>query len=96
MDHYSLKWPADFDDYSWEVEAKGWFSGVQVSVGDKVFKPVFYDKGRLAQEIEDALANHKYFAETDIVVVDHVSRETMEAAISAMSEAGELLSFFTR
>ena len=94
MDHYSLKWPDDFEDYSWEIEAKGWFTGVQILFGDKVFTPVFYDRARLEQEIGDAIASQKYFAETRLVVVDRVSRASIEDSISAMAEAGELLSFF--
>jgi hypothetical protein len=55
MSNTLLELPADFDDYEWEVEAKGWFSEARMIVAGKRYRLNFYDAVRLAQTIQDDL-----------------------------------------
>lgn len=81
-------YPGSMDDDDWAItEVKGW---IQVTVtwpeGEKVI--TFYDPFRLAQEIDDGVAGHGYFAEAAVVVVPTVTREAIEAAVARMAESG--------
>jgi len=51
MPSYSLKWPSDFEDYVWELESKGWFTGLEITLDGKKSTPVFYDEAGLRLEI---------------------------------------------
>ncbi|MER7128233.1 hypothetical protein [Streptosporangium saharense] len=53
---------------------------------------MFYDPVRLGQEITDELERGgALFREPNLVVIDRVTREHMEAAIGALAESGFLL-----
>lgn len=72
--------PADFDKYAGEVEAKGWLSGALLSVSGKEYSLTFYDPVRLAQTIHDELERGNVFYEPNLVVVRAVTRSEMEVA----------------
>ncbi|MFG3597427.1 hypothetical protein [Bradyrhizobium sp. RDI18] len=55
MPGFSLDLPADFADYEWEVETKGWFCEARIIVSGKRYRLNFYDPVRLGQEIESEL-----------------------------------------
>jgi len=76
--------PDDYDDYGWEVEAKGWFEA-QVSVGDSTIPVLFYDPVRLAQDVEAELAERGYAAMRRIVVVPAVTENNMRAVVARLS-----------
>jgi hypothetical protein len=82
----TVRWPDDFDDYAWEVESKGWFDGVTVEWNGASIRPVFYDPVRLSQAISDELAGGLFFRESNLVVIENVTRDHMDAAIAALSE----------
>lgn len=90
MKNYTLEWPADFEDYSWELESKGWFSGLLVIVNGKTFRPSFYDPVRLSQDIEEEIAAVGFFSEPSLIVVDRVCRESMVSAIAKLAKLGKL------
>jgi hypothetical protein len=85
MVDYQLVIPDDFDDYSWEVESKGWFNGAMAIFEGVHYRVVFYDPIRLAQEIEDELKENSVFFESNRLVVNAVNRKHMEKAIEVMA-----------
>jgi hypothetical protein len=78
----ALLLPDDFDDYAWEIEAKGYFGDVGVRLGDRIVNVTFYDPVRLQQEIESDLLAGRAFAVERLRVVSKVTRENMQAAIA--------------
>jgi hypothetical protein len=52
MSSFSFDLPEDFADYTWEVEAKGWFAGARLTISGKEYQLIFYEPVRLAQTIE--------------------------------------------
>lgn len=88
MSSFSLIFPDDFDDYAWEVEAKGWFNDVVVETDGQRFRITFYDIARLSQDIEDELSANAAFVEKNVVVVRNVTRVAIEQAVKfiAISE----------
>lgn len=78
----ALLLPDDFDDYAWEIEAKGVFLNVGVRLGDRIVNVTFYDPVRLQQEIESDLLAGRAFAVERLRVVSKVTRENMQAAIA--------------
>jgi len=83
-----VKFPQDFDDYAWEVEAKGWFSGALPSVGGKECPLNFYDPVRLAQTIRDELESGNVFCEPNLIAVKAVTRAEMEEAAREIVRRG--------
>jgi hypothetical protein len=75
-----LELPDDFEDYGWEVEAKGWFSEARVIASDARYRINFYDPARLSQEIQDELASGRIFFEPNVIIVRAVTRANMERA----------------
>ncbi|HEX8157809.1 MAG TPA: hypothetical protein VF526_10535 [Solirubrobacteraceae bacterium] len=88
MTRFQLRLPPYFDDYAAEIEAKGYFADVIVEADGRQYRPVFYDPARLAQEIRDELDREGVFAEDDLVIVDAVTRETIEAAVAKLAGKG--------
>lgn len=81
-------YPGSMDDYDWATtEAKGWIEITVRSTGGEK-SVTFYDPARLAQEVENAMTGPGYFAESAIVVVPAVTRETVEATIARMAQRG--------
>jgi hypothetical protein len=84
---YVVHFPYYFDEREWEVTAKGWFSDLLVEYGDRVYRPVFYDPTRLAQEIADEVTSaREYFIAQNLVVVRAVTRSNIVAALDGLSE----------
>ena len=90
MLEYSLQFPAGFDEYAWEVEAKGWFSEAVLLVGTRRFRLNFYDATRLAQEVASDLENSGVFFDPNLVVVNPVTRQEMEKAARQLVHSGRL------
>ncbi|MEU8358392.1 hypothetical protein AB0C27_20475 [Nonomuraea sp. NPDC048882] len=86
---FSVRWPHYFDEQAPLIEAKGWFSDVLVEREGQYYRPVFYDPVRLGQEIAEEMSNGAgFFREPNLVVVDRVTRDHIEAAISALVDNG--------
>ncbi|MER7213094.1 hypothetical protein ABT340_39030 [Streptosporangium sp. NPDC000239] len=81
---FTMRWPDHFDEYAPVIEAKGWFGDVLVEWNGRIYRPVFYEPVRLAQEISDELARGSAFREPNLIVIDQVTRAHMEAAITAL------------
>lgn len=90
MSDFSLILPNDFDEYAWEVEAKGWFSDVMVNIAGKVYKLNFYDPARLNQEIEDDFSGNVAFVGGNLVVVRAVNRANIEIAVSDLVRSNRI------
>lgn len=77
-----LRLPDDFDDYAWEVEAKGWFPA-DVAVRDGgVHQVIFYDPVRLRQDVEADLAESRPATFARLVVVERVTATAMTHAVA--------------
>lgn len=89
MLNWSLDLPADFADYEWEIEAKGWFDARLIASGQQ-YVLHFYDPARLGQQIDDELRRQRFFCEPNLVVVQSVTRANMEHAARSLVESGQL------
>jgi hypothetical protein len=90
MVQYTLNWPNDFQDYAWEIESKGWFAGLEIILDGKALKPIFCDAARLSQDVAGELSSSGFFFEPCLVVVERVSRESIEDAIKNLARTGAL------
>lgn len=90
MSGYSLKWPPDFDNHAWEIESKGRFAGLEVAVGARIIRPTFYDPVRLAQDVAAEIGNDGIFTEPCLIVIERVTRETIEATVANLAASGAL------
>ena len=90
MKEYTIKWPDDFEDYSWQIESKGWFAGLEIVVDGKTLRPIFYDLARLSQEIAGEISSAGFFFEPFLVVIQRVTRETIESAVAELAKTGGL------
>ena len=88
---YKVILPSDFDEYSWEVEKKGWFDFASVEFDGLMIKLSFYDPIRLKQDIEAELSKRRVFFEKNMVVVPIVNRDSIEAAVKFLYESGNLV-----
>lgn len=79
-----LKLPDDFEEYAWEVEAKGVFWDARVAVDGLELPVIFYDPARLAQDIEEDVGAQRSFAVRNLIVVRRVTIEEMTGAVSAL------------
>lgn len=91
MTDFSFVLPADFDDYAWEVEAKGCFAETLMTVAGKRFRLNFYDPVRLNQEIESELERGAAFFEPNPVIVRSVTKANMQHATCSRLQAAEML-----
>ena len=89
MPSFSLNLPADFADFEWELEAKGWFEASITALGRK-YRLHFYDPTRLQQTVEDELPARGMFFEPNVVIVTLVNKANMERAVQSLIEAGLL------
>ena len=92
MSSFTLVLPKDFDDYEWEVKAKGFFSEARLLASGKHYRLNFYDRVRLHQEIESELQRGGVFFEPNLVVVDSVTRSDMERAADVLMRSGQAAS----
>jgi len=86
---FALILPGDFDDYEWEVKAKGFYSEARLSVSGKRYRLTFYDPARLSQELEAALKRAELFFESNLVIVNSVTRSDMERAAEGLIKSGQ-------
>lgn len=84
MSDYQIIWPDDFDKVAWLIESKGWLQGIEVRLGEQSTELTFYDKVRLAQDIEDDLSSQGYFLERNVVVIDRVTKEAIEKVVARL------------
>ncbi len=83
---YSINFPGYYDDYSSEIEAKGYFADLVIQFGDMEIRPTVYDPVRLAQECGDAFASSSaYFSAPMMIIVPAVTRDNIVAAIEALA-----------
>lgn len=88
MTEYVVRFPAYFDDYAAEIEAKGFFADIVVEAGSALYRPLFYDPVRFRQEYEDHLSSGAAaYAEKNIIVVHEVTRTAIDAAVRQLSES---------
>jgi len=92
MSSFTLVFPGDFDDYEWDVEAKGFFTEARLSASGKHYRLNFYDRVRLQQEIESQLQRGGVFFEPNLVVVGSVTRSDMERAADVLMRSGQAAS----
>jgi hypothetical protein len=76
-----LRFPDDFEDYAWEVEAKGVFWGAVVQTDTGAISPTFYDPVRLAHDIASDLASGSAVGIRHLVVIEKVTIESIQKAI---------------
>jgi hypothetical protein len=89
MTDFSLVLPADFEDYAWEVQAKGCFADAILTVAGRCYRLNFYDPTRLNQEIESELERGVAFAEPNLVIVRAVTRSNMQQAAEMLAQSGQ-------
>ena len=92
MIDFKLELPDDFDDYSWEVESKGWFDDAIAVFDGNRYRVAFYDQARLAQDIDEELDGSTVFFEPNLLVVKSVDRNHMERAIESIAKDGKYVS----
>ena len=82
--------PDDFDDYEWEVKAKGCFSETRLIISGKNYRLNFYDPVRLGQEIVREIETGSVFFEPNVVVIKSVTRSDMQQAVETLLQSGQL------
>ncbi len=90
MTEHALIFPDGFDDYAWELEAKGCFSEARLFLSGKYYRLNFYDPVRLGQEIESELARGVFFFESNLVVLEVVTRPNMEKAVEELVKSNNI------
>lgn len=85
---YELELPEDFPEYAYEYEAKGYLAGARIRRGAEQAQVVFYDPVRLAQDIEEELADAGHLAFANIVVVPQITPEAIARAVGDLAESG--------
>jgi hypothetical protein len=90
MTPYTLTWPDGFENFSWELESKGWFVGLEIVVEGKTLRPTFYDPVRLAQDIAEDISNSGVFSEPYLIVIERLTPKNIESTIASLAESGEL------
>ncbi len=85
-----VRLPDDFDPDGWEVEAKGWLKDVIVEFEGHTTRLAFYDPRRLVEEIGDELAAGRPVSFKNLVVVPHVTRDSIVAAVASLGATGDL------
>jgi hypothetical protein len=84
---YQLVFPDDLDDFEWaDIEAKGWLEGVRIVCDDVEYTLSIFDGVRLAQAIAVDVERLGYFAAKALLVVQSVTRDQIEIAVSRMAE----------
>lgn len=70
------------------MEHRGLLMGGHLVCGDRRFPVIVYDPIRIAQDAEAETANGGLFYEANVIVVQELTRETAEAAVSRLGGAG--------
>ncbi len=80
--------PDDFDEFDWaEVADRGVLTGRLVH-GDREFPVVVYDPVRIGQDAERGTEGGVVLYEANVIMVEHLTRETAEAAVAHLGGAG--------
>lgn len=87
---YRVILPDNFDEYAWEIEAKGWLDSAYVETDGRKVELTIYDPTRLRQDVEEALSSGGPFFEKNVLVVSIVNRDSIEASVKSLCESGEL------
>lgn len=90
MSNIVLEFPTGFEDYDWEVEAKGWLPGIVAVIQGHRYTLTVYDPARLIQDVEDALKGGRVFFERNLVVVASVTRESIASAVQEIVQTGRV------
>ena len=80
MSKWHFHFPQDYDSDAAIIEAKGWMTGV-LEVQSTRYVIHFYCIERLTQDIEEELARGRFFHEKNIIVVRHVTEESILRAV---------------
>lgn len=80
-----LKLPDNFEDYAWEVEAKGVFWDARLVLDNAELSVTFYDPVRLAQDVEEDVKSQGCFVVQNLIVVRRVTIEDMTSAVAALA-----------
>ncbi len=91
MSIITIQFPPGFEDYDWEVEAKGWLPGVVAVIEDRRYTLTVYDRARLLQDVDEVLKEGRVFLESNLVVVASVTRESIASAIQEIVQTGRLV-----
>jgi hypothetical protein len=82
--------PDGFDDLDWsEVESRGLLMGGRLAHGDRTFPVIIYDPVRLSQDAEGETADGALFYEANVIVVENLTRQTAEEAVTRLATAGQ-------
>ncbi|MFO1111434.1 MAG: hypothetical protein U1E61_19855 [Bradyrhizobium sp.] len=92
MSSFSLELPADFENYAWEVKAKGWFSEARIITAERRYKINFYDLTRLTQHIKDEFERGQIFFEPNLVIVQSITPACMQRAATELVQSGQVIS----
>lgn len=95
MKKFKFSLPEDFDENEWEFEKKGFYENSLLIIEEKKYQILFFDKQRLAQEIEDELNSSNAFLEKNLVVINSVTRKNMELAVEKIMSDGRYLSLMS-
>ena len=87
---FALFLPEDFEDYEWEVVAKGYFSGARLEIQGGICLLNFYDATRLDQELRDEIRRSVIFFESNLVIVRSVTRASMTSAVQELADSGKI------
>lgn len=88
LDEYIVEFPEDFDVFEDEIKAKGVYAAVLIAVGERRYRPTFFDTVRLRREYEDELKNGAAaYVEANVVVIPAVTRKHIDAAIKQLAGA---------
>lgn len=72
----------------YEVEAKGYLGGIRILVADSAIEFAAYDTFRLAQDIAYEIRERGFFPHSNLLVVETVTRENIEAAVERLAISG--------
>ncbi|GGC87352.1 hypothetical protein [Undibacterium terreum] len=89
MHDYNLSLPEDFEDYEWEVTAKGYFSEAFLTVAKIRYRLNFYDAVRLQQEVDSTLESGTMFFEPNLLVIKAVDKVKIEEAVELLVRSGQ-------
>ena len=90
MDPIIIEYPPGFDDYAWEIEAKGWLGNIVAIIQGTRYTLNVFDATRLAQEIHHDLQVGHMFVERNLVVVGSVNRASIESALEEIVHKGRV------
>lgn len=90
MSDAEIIFPPGFEDYEWEVEAKGWLPGVVAVIQGRRYALTVYDPVRLIQDIDDALKDGGVFLERNLVIVASVTRGGIARAVQEIVRTGRV------